>query len=128
MDRYGYHTPTSHMPTSHMPTSHRYSADGICIPTRELRYLLTSTLVESGRRMTVAELAGAVDDLRIMIDGRPTKSVSDALRAEVKRGRVSRVSWGVYQGGTMPDSTWRYVRRRARAAIANYQGRAHHMA
>jgi hypothetical protein len=106
-----------------MPASHRFSADGVCIPTRELRYVLTSTLVASDRRMTVSELVRAVAALNISIAGRPTKVVSDALRAEVARGRVRRVSWGLYEAGTMPASTWRYVRRRARIAVANYQDR-----
>jgi len=111
-----------------MPTSHRYSADGICIPTRELRYVLTATLVDANRRMTVSELARTVDEFDIAIAGRATKAVSDALRAELGRGRIRRVSWGVYEGGIMPESTWRYVRRRARVAIANYAGRAKRVA
>ena len=74
--------------------------------------------------MTVSELAAAVDRVHISIDGRPTKTVSDALRSEVGRGRVRRVSWGLYEAGAMPDSTWRYVRRRAETAIANYSGRS----
>ena len=39
------------------------------------------------------------------VDGRPSKTVSDALRWERRRGRVMRRGRGLYSAGEMPRST-----------------------
>ena len=111
-----------------LPTSHRYSVDGICIPTRELRYVLSSLLRRQEAPMTVADLVAAVEGLDIAIAGRSSKTVSDALRAELARGRAAKVGWGRYRYGRAPESTEKYIRRRAGRAVFNYAGRVRHAA
>lgn len=91
--------------------------------TIELRYVLTDLIDRPPRpvwkvRDLVDELAAAGFEL----GERPSKSVSDALRTEVSRGRVRRVGWGSYQAGFVPDSTRRRIRKRARARWASLGG------
>ena len=49
------------------------------------------------------------------IPGRASKTVSDALRWEMRRGRVRRLRRGVYGPGHMPRSTEHYIHQRAAA-------------
>jgi hypothetical protein len=70
----------------------------------ELRYVLTMTLLHHGR-MTVAELAAALDAQGFTTDGRPSKAISDALRWEMQRERVRRLDRGLYGPAGMPRST-----------------------
>ncbi|BBZ31884.1 hypothetical protein [Mycolicibacterium confluentis] len=70
----------------------------------ELRYVLTSILLLYGP-MKVSELAEELTRQGFTVDGRPTKTVSDALRWERRRGRVVRLGWGGYGPGAMPRST-----------------------
>ncbi len=69
-----------------------------------LRYLLTSHLIDAGPR-TVRELVDAVLAEGFELGGRPSKEVSDALRWEMRRGRVSRRGRGLYGPGTIPRQT-----------------------
>ncbi len=73
-----------------------------------LRYLLTSHLIEGGPR-TVRELVDAVLADGFELNGRPSKEVSDALRWEMRRGRVSRRGRGLYGPGTMPRQTAAHI-------------------
>jgi hypothetical protein len=70
----------------------------------ELRYVLTSHLVHQGHA-TIRDLVEALTAHGFDVDGRPSKSVSDALRWEVRRGRVRRFERGLYGPGSMPRST-----------------------
>jgi len=70
----------------------------------ELRYVLTRALAVR-ERMTVAELVGELDRQGFAVKGRPTKTVSDALRWEMRRGRVRRHGHGLYGPGVIPRST-----------------------
>ena len=59
----------------------------------ELRYLLTTHLFDHGPA-TVEELVEALTYQGFDIGGRASKSVSDALRWEIGRGRAIRVRRG----------------------------------
>ena len=48
----------------------------------DLRYQLTDLIMRSGRRRTVKELVEALTAAGFTIAGRPSKTVSDVLRAE----------------------------------------------
>ena len=70
----------------------------------ELRYVLTMHLVHHGHA-TITDLVDALSAHGFDVDGRPSKSVSDALRWEIRRGRVRRFERGLYGPGSMPRST-----------------------
>jgi naphthoate synthase len=77
----------------------------------DLRYTLTRLLQVLGH-MTVSDLCFNLTEWNFAVDGRPTKVVSDALRAEVKLGRVIRLGRGLYGPGGAPRGTeYRIIRR-----------------
>jgi hypothetical protein len=67
----------------------------------ELRYLLTWHLFLHGAA-TVPELIRALAHHNFGVSARASKSVSDALRWEMRYGRVGRVARGRYASGWMP--------------------------
>ncbi|MGQ0431179.1 MAG: hypothetical protein ACT452_02080 [Microthrixaceae bacterium] len=77
---------------------------------RDLRYLLTLVLHRSDRPLSVAELVTILERSGHAIDGRPSKAVSDALRWEIRRGRVTRVGRSAYARGQIPRSTLSFIR------------------
>jgi hypothetical protein len=88
---------------------------------RPLRYVLITLLRDaaydpaSPSTVTVAQLVVKLLAAGVVIDGRASKVVSDALRWEVRRGRVNRLERGVYSYAGAPRSTvWR-IRQRAAA-------------
>ena len=86
----------------------------------ELRYTLVRLLQLIGP-CTVPELVVAMQEWGFGVEGRPSKTVSDALRWERRRGRVRRLDRGLYRAGGMPRSTeyriiWRVVALREEAA------------
>ena len=86
---------------------------------RALRMVLVD-LLATHHTMTMAQLVAQVAAGGYPIEGRLSKTISDALRWEVARGRVVRVSRGVYRIGTTPTTTARRIRlfaRRCRAWI-----------
>jgi len=78
----------------------------------DLRYLLISHLVEGRGILTVRELAARVESEGFTLRGRATKTVSDALRWEVRRGRVVRHGRGLYGPGSVPRETKSRIRKR----------------
>lgn len=80
---------------------------------RERRYVLTELLWERGP-MTVAELVAAVAAEGWWVGGRPSKTISDALRWEIAHGRVVRLGRGRYGPGRMPKQTKSWIRCRNR--------------
>ena len=70
----------------------------------ELRYVLTHHLAHHGRA-TIVDQIDALAAHGFDVDGRPSKSISDALRWEMRRGRVRRFKRGLYGPGSMPRST-----------------------
>jgi hypothetical protein len=77
----------------------------------DLRYVLTDCLFEAGP-LSVRELVAIVEGDGFVIEGRPSKAVSDALRWEVGRGRVVRLTRGVYGPGFVPRQTRSRIRLR----------------
>ena len=77
----------------------------------ELRYVLTLYLYECGL-LTVRQMVEAMEAEGFSVGGRPSKTVSDALRWEVRRGRVMRVGRGRYAHQAMPRQTRDRIRRR----------------
>lgn len=77
---------------------------------RDLRYLLTVVLHQARRPLTVAELVVILERDGLRIAGRPSKTVSDALRWEVGKGRVVKIGRSTYRRGTMPRSTASWMR------------------
>lgn len=69
-----------------------------------LRYTLTRLLQLCGPS-TVDELVAALRQWGFTVDGRPSKTVSDALRWERRLGRVRRIGRGRYRAGEMPRGT-----------------------
>ena len=67
----------------------------------ELRYLLTTYLFDHGPA-TVGELIEAMTYRGFGVAGRPSKSVSDALRWEMVHGRIYRLRRGRYGPASMP--------------------------
>jgi hypothetical protein len=82
-----------------------------------LRYVLTH-YVHRLREATVADLVGCLERDGLRVAGRPSKVVSDALRWEIKRGRVVRVGRGRYVAGYLPRGTENRIQRRYRLAVA----------
>ncbi len=84
-----------------------------------LRYSLTDHIVgPPGRVWRVRELVAELEHDGFDLGHEPSRTVSNLLRAEVARGRVVRVGWGQYGPGTIPGSTRRRIRSRARSARA----------
>lgn len=81
---------------------------------RQLRYLLTIVLRDASRPLTVAELVGLLERDGRRVAGRPSKTVSDALRWEIGKGRVVRVGRSTYHRGSMPRSTAWWIRQHLR--------------
>jgi hypothetical protein len=76
-----------------------------------LRYTLTRLLQLCGPS-TVDELVVALRQWGFTVDGRASKTVSDALRWEMEHDRVRRIGRGLYRAGGMPSGTeYRIIRR-----------------
>lgn len=71
----------------------------------ELRRYLVVRIFERGGDATVAELVADLEAEGFMVPGRPSRTISDAFRAEVARGRVVRVARGLYAVGRVPRTT-----------------------
>ncbi|KAA8963540.1 hypothetical protein [Mycobacterium sp.] len=83
----------------------------------ELRYVVTIHLFDHGRA-TIAEIAAALAAQGFDVGGRASKSISDALRWEVRRARVRRFGRGRYGPGWMPRSTEYRIHQRVLALRA----------
>ena len=77
----------------------------------ELRYVLTTNLAVHGTA-TIFEMVELLEYQGFTVAGRPSKTVSDALRWEMRRGRVRRLRRGLYGPGQMPRSTEHYIHKR----------------
>lgn len=76
---------------------------------RGLRFVLVDELMRR-REATVAELVAALADQGHVLAGRASKVISDALRWEVRRGRVTRRRRGCYRYERAPRTTARRIR------------------
>jgi len=90
--------------------------DGVPVaPGRWLRSMLVLRLLGAERTLTVGDLVAGVEHAGFTFVGRPGKVVSDALRAEVRRGRVHQVGRGRYRAGHVAKSSQHLMRRRVAA-------------
>jgi hypothetical protein len=83
----------------------------------ELRYVLTWLLAHEGPA-TVAELVDRLTMHGFAVGGRPSKTVSDALRWEMRHGRVWPRGRGSYSSGEMPRATEYRIEKRVRSLQA----------
>jgi hypothetical protein len=88
----------------------------------DLRYTLTRLLRLLGPS-SVTELVAALEAWNFAVAGRPTKTVSDALRWEMQRGRVWRRGWGRYSAAGMPRGTEHRIITRVEALRAEAKSR-----
>jgi hypothetical protein len=85
-----------------------------------LRAAICLILQDADEPMTVAGIVAALADMRfVLAPGRPGKLVSDAIRWEVQRGRLSQMGRGQYRFRALPKSTAYDMRRRVAAYIAD---------
>lgn len=70
----------------------------------ELRYVLTR-LIQLLGPVTIPQLLAQLGEWGFTVEGRPSKTVSDALRWEIGRGRVYRCGRGTYRQGWAPRGT-----------------------
>ncbi len=78
---------------------------------RAFRYAVTLALHHGGGRdMSTAELVQALDASGVELGRAPAKAVSDALRWEIRKGRVARVRRGVYRPVRLARSTASWMR------------------
>ena len=92
----------------------------------ELRYVVTMYLARHGRA-DIAELIQALSRFGFEFAGRPSKAISDALRWEMRYGRVRRHGRGLYGPGSMPRSTEYRIHKRElglRAEAERYRAEA----
>jgi hypothetical protein len=89
-------------------------ASPILLRGTDLRYVLTRMLQLLGP-LTVAELVAELNLWGFTVNGRPSKTVSDTLRWEMRRDRVRRRGRGRYQQGAVPRSTEHRIIMRVRA-------------
>jgi hypothetical protein len=82
--------------------------------TIDLRYALLLYSFQHGPT-TVADLVDLLHFQGFEIPGRPSKSVSDALRTDVANGIVLRLKRGRYGPGSMPRSTEHRIHKRVMA-------------
>ena len=83
----------------------------------DLRYTLTRLLRLMGQS-SVTELVAALEAWNFSVPGRPTKTVSDALRWEMQHERVWRRGWGRYSAAGMPRGTEHRIVTRVQALRA----------
>jgi hypothetical protein len=92
-----------------MTTWHGNDRDRV-LSGRQLRYATSLLLSESRRALTLAEIDAVLRTRGYRCAGNPRKEISDALRTEVRRGRVERVERGRYRSRGLARSTvmwWR---------------------
>jgi hypothetical protein len=80
---------------------------------RDLRYVLTDYIGRGYR--TVAQLVTKLAQDGYTVWGRASKIVSDALRWEIRNGRVKRIRRGLYAINTIPRTTLHRIRTRSQA-------------
>ena len=74
----------------------------------KLRYAIVAALIAARRPMSVEELLESFERRGLTVrSSYPAKAVADAVRWEIRRGRVARVRRGVYAAGTVAPSTRR---------------------
>jgi hypothetical protein len=92
------------------------SKTGQALTGKTLRWVACLVLRDAARALTVSEIVERVEALGYTIEGeRAGKRVSDALRWEVGRGRVTQIGRDLYGSGIMQRSTEYSMRKRVEA-------------
>jgi hypothetical protein len=99
-------------PIGYQPIDDHHALSG-----RDLRYVLTR-YIQQGHN-TVSALARQLAADGYTVWGRASKVISDALRWEIRNGRVRRLRRGVYTIGTIPRTTSHRIATRARALFVS---------
>ena len=86
----------------------------------DLRSAVVLVLLERQRPATIRELVAQLRRDGFELGSRPGKDIADALRWEVRRGRVVRWDRGIYGPGVVAKVT----KHRMRARIARTQNRS----
>jgi hypothetical protein len=89
----------------------------------ELRYVLTMELFNQGPT-TITKLIEAVMSRGLDLGLPAPKSVSDALRWEIRHGRARRLGRGLYGPGYLPRGTERRIHKRVLALRAEVENRS----
>jgi hypothetical protein len=89
----------------------------LCVEGIELRYVLTMHLSQHGPA-TITEMIEALSWHGFCVLGRPSKAVSDALRWEMRRGRVRRLGRARYGPAYIPRGTEYRIHQRVLALRA----------
>lgn len=76
---------------------------------RGLRFVLVGELMNR-QEMTVAQMAAYLVEQGHVLEGRASKVISDALRWEVRNGRVGRLGRGRYRYRSAPSTTRSRIR------------------
>ncbi|HUW01267.1 MAG TPA: hypothetical protein VMW08_02825 [Acidimicrobiales bacterium] len=83
-----------------------------------LRSWAVLQLADDGGVLDMAELVERVERAGFTVEGRPSKTISDALRWEVARGRVLRLARGRYACGRLAKVTKHRMQRRLEAVLS----------
>ncbi len=98
------------MTTTEPDLIHQNNAElGVPIRGRGLRFVIVAELMRRSQ-MTVSEMISMLAERGHVIDGRASKVISDSLRWEVRRNRVTRVRRGLYAYRGAPPTTARRIR------------------
>lgn len=89
-----------------------------------LRHAICVCLLDAKAPLTLAEVVARLEELAVLVPGRASKTVSDALRWEVRHGRAIRLRRSVYQAGSMPRSTEWWIRRQVAAHVGDCRSEA----
>lgn len=90
---------------------------------RPLRVLIVDLLVAHRAPRSIRQIVQELDSLHTPFGARPSKAISDALRWEVRRGRVESCGRGVYRFVGAPPTTVSRIRRRARSVRRHLEQR-----
>jgi len=83
----------------------------------ELRYVIVDHLFRHGPK-TILEIIDELDSHGFEVRGSAGKTISDALRWEVGRGRLRRLRRGYFGSAALPRTTEQRIHRRALALRA----------
>lgn len=81
----------------------------------QLRYAICVCLLDAQVPLTLPEVVAGLEELGVPVPGRTSKTVSDALRWEVRKGRAVRLARSLYRAGSMPRSSEWWIRRQVAA-------------
>lgn len=84
---------------------------GLTLSGRMLRYVCTTLIFENGP-CSVPQLYDLIRNEGFTINGRPSKTISDALRWEIAHDRVERLGRSLYGPGVLPRTTRDRITRR----------------